>query len=153
MRVINDITESEDWAEICSESEPIVLALKSSMPGRCKILSLFLVSPHVRIFSSANVPPQRKEWKVERNWTIDSILRRHLPQELVDMVLSELDKIEHVLTSDLSSDLLESSLQCRLKRQRNRMRSETFRDFEAPFPSADVVNPLDEPWWYSAFFQ
>ncbi|KAJ5637089.1 hypothetical protein N7490_006968 [Penicillium lividum] len=32
-------------------------------PGHRKILALFLVDPHRRIISSANVPPQRKDWK------------------------------------------------------------------------------------------
>ncbi|KAJ5379364.1 hypothetical protein N7509_012483 [Penicillium cosmopolitanum] len=30
------------------------------LPGSCKILSLFLVDPHVRIISSANVPPSER---------------------------------------------------------------------------------------------
>lgn len=33
-----------------------------SKPGHRKILALFLVDPHVRITSSANVPPQREDW-------------------------------------------------------------------------------------------
>jgi hypothetical protein len=31
-------------------------------PGHRKILALFLVDPHRRIISSANVPPQRGDW-------------------------------------------------------------------------------------------
>lgn len=34
-----------------------------SKPGHRKILALFLVDPHTRIVSSANVPPQRKDWR------------------------------------------------------------------------------------------
>lgn len=33
-----------------------------SKPGHRKILALFLVDPHRRIISSANVPPQRDNW-------------------------------------------------------------------------------------------
>ncbi|OQE20366.1 hypothetical protein PENSTE_c013G08080 [Penicillium steckii] len=33
-----------------------------SKPGHRKILALFLVDPHRRIISSANVPPQRDDW-------------------------------------------------------------------------------------------
>ncbi|KAJ5119067.1 hypothetical protein N7448_010775 [Penicillium atrosanguineum] len=34
-----------------------------SKPGHRKILALFLVDPHTRIISSANVPPQRADWR------------------------------------------------------------------------------------------
>ncbi|KAL3471427.1 hypothetical protein BJX99DRAFT_237408 [Aspergillus californicus] len=36
----------------------------SSKPGHRKILALFLVDPHRRIISSANVPPQREDWRL-----------------------------------------------------------------------------------------
>lgn len=31
--------------------------------GRCKILNLLLVDPNIRIISTANVPPQRIDWR------------------------------------------------------------------------------------------
>lgn len=34
-----------------------------SRPGHRKILALFLVDPHTRIISSANVPPQQEDWR------------------------------------------------------------------------------------------
>lgn len=36
----------------------------SSKSGYRKILALFLVDPHRRIISSANVPPQREDWRL-----------------------------------------------------------------------------------------
>lgn len=66
----------------------------STKPGSCKILSLFLVDPHLRVISTAKVPPQRKDWWVEREWLINFILCCLLPQELVNMVFKELDRIE-----------------------------------------------------------
>lgn len=36
-----------------------------SKPGHRKILALFLVDPHIRITSSANVPPQCEDWRPE----------------------------------------------------------------------------------------
>jgi hypothetical protein len=36
-----------------------------SKPGHRKILALFLVDPHVRITSSAIVPPQYEDWRPE----------------------------------------------------------------------------------------
>lgn len=40
---------------------PFTLA-DPAKPGHRKILALFLVDPHRRIISSANVPPQRDDW-------------------------------------------------------------------------------------------
>jgi hypothetical protein len=36
-----------------------------SQPGHRKILAMFLVDPHHRIISTANVPPQRQDWRLE----------------------------------------------------------------------------------------
>jgi hypothetical protein len=36
--------------------------LDETKPGHRKILALFLVDPHIKIISSANVPCQQKEW-------------------------------------------------------------------------------------------
>jgi hypothetical protein len=57
-----------------------------SEPGRCKILTLSLVDPHMRILSTANVPPQQMEWWTPRQRLINVFLQSKLPQELVDMV-------------------------------------------------------------------
>ncbi|KAL4807886.1 hypothetical protein BDV18DRAFT_136334 [Aspergillus unguis] len=43
---------------------PFSLADRSK-PGHRKILALFLVDPHHRIISTANVPPQREDWYKE----------------------------------------------------------------------------------------
>ena len=43
-----------------------------SRPGHRKMLALFLIDPHRRIISSANVPPQQEDWKeVQGNSTKD----------------------------------------------------------------------------------
>lgn len=65
-----------------------------SKPGHRKILALFLIDPHRRIISSANVPPQREDWADERENAVDQVLSR-LPMELQDFVKSDL---EHALT-------------------------------------------------------
>ncbi|RYP52187.1 hypothetical protein DL768_002629 [Monosporascus sp. mg162] len=44
-----------------------------SRPGHRKILAMFLVDPHVRVTSTANVPPQRRDWWAEE-------LRRSVPR-------------------------------------------------------------------------
>ncbi|GAB1205593.1 hypothetical protein APSETT445_004271 [Aspergillus pseudonomiae] len=61
-----------------------------SRPGHRKILALLLVDPHLRIISSLNVPPQREDWAMEREMTIQQALRS-LPQELKDMIYAYLD--------------------------------------------------------------
>lgn len=54
-----------------------------SRPGHRKILALFLVDPHQRIISTANVPPQRNDW-----WAEEIVNGRigDLPTELTEMI-------------------------------------------------------------------
>ncbi|KAJ5787524.1 hypothetical protein N7457_002514 [Penicillium paradoxum] len=69
---------------------PFSLADRSK-PGHRKILALFLVDPHMRIISSAHVPPQQKDWGIEREQLIGGLLSRNLPVELQEMVRDGLD--------------------------------------------------------------
>lgn len=57
-------------------------------PGHRKILALFLVDPHIRIISSANVPTQQKDWwaKEIRSLGIFSQLPAEIFQEVIDHV-------------------------------------------------------------------
>ncbi|OJD28634.1 uncharacterized protein BKCO1_1320004 [Diplodia corticola] len=60
-----------------------------SRPGHRKILALFLVDPHQRIISTANVPPQRKDW-----WS-EEILKEgvgKLPTELTELIVSSAEE-------------------------------------------------------------
>lgn len=59
-----------------------------SRPGHRKILALFLVDPHQRIISTANVPPQRNDW-----WAEEIAKRRvgELPAELTEMITMHVD--------------------------------------------------------------
>jgi hypothetical protein len=52
--------------------------------GHRKILALFLVDPNIRIISTANIPPQQREW-----WSKE--FRMDLPQELRDRVVNMVD--------------------------------------------------------------
>jgi hypothetical protein len=62
-----------------------------SKPGHRKILALFLVDPHFRVISTANIPPQRADrWKSQLRLKEDSLARR-LPLELLDMVMDNMD--------------------------------------------------------------
>ncbi|OQD81853.1 hypothetical protein PENANT_c025G01356 [Penicillium antarcticum] len=70
---------------------PFSLADRSK-PGHRKIIALFLVDPHIRIISSANVPPQREDWGFERERTVDGLLSSKLPVELQYMVRKDLPK-------------------------------------------------------------
>jgi hypothetical protein len=45
-----------------------------------------LVDPHIRVISSANVPPQREDWGLERAKAVDRVLSSNLPVELQKMV-------------------------------------------------------------------
>jgi hypothetical protein len=61
-------------------------------PGHRKILAMFLVDPHIPILSTANVPPQRKDWWSE--WS-DEMLKipvlAKLPHEIFQMIVGYLD--------------------------------------------------------------
>ncbi|OQD70907.1 hypothetical protein PENPOL_c001G07677 [Penicillium polonicum] len=63
-----------------------------SKPGHRKILALFLVDPHRRVISSANVPPQREDWGGERQQAVNQVLSR-LPLELQYIVQSYMDPL------------------------------------------------------------
>lgn len=55
--------------------------------GHRKILAMFLVDPYIRILSTANVPPQRKDWWTEEVRKVP--LLRSLPLELFNMIIDE----------------------------------------------------------------
>lgn len=55
-------------------------------PGHRKIVALFLIDPHRRIISSANVPPQQQDWGKERQKLVKDLLSQNLPPELQNMV-------------------------------------------------------------------
>ncbi|KAJ5375552.1 Protein of unknown function DUF4246 [Penicillium concentricum] len=63
-----------------------------SKPGHRKILALFLVDPHRRIISSANVPPQREDWAHERQSAVNQALA-DLPLELQNIVQGDLEPL------------------------------------------------------------
>ncbi|KAF9891939.1 hypothetical protein FE257_002902 [Aspergillus nanangensis] len=64
---------------------PFGLANRSK-PGHRKILALFLVDPHQRHISTANVPPQQEAWAREKRELVENLLMTRLPVEIQDMV-------------------------------------------------------------------
>jgi len=58
-------------------------------PGHRKILALFLVDPHIRIISTANVPPQQRHWWAEEVSKTGALAS--LSAELREHVISEVD--------------------------------------------------------------
>ena len=68
--------------------EPFGL-VDTTRPGHRKILALFVVDPNLRIPSSANVPPQQKEWWSEL--AVESSRLKNLPTELADHVIDAVD--------------------------------------------------------------
>ncbi|KAK6495017.1 hypothetical protein TWF481_003045 [Arthrobotrys musiformis] len=61
-------------------------------PGHRKILVVFLVDPHTRVVSTANVPPQRKDWWEELLNEDSGKRLNRLPQELRDMIVDSVDE-------------------------------------------------------------
>ncbi|KAI9932099.1 hypothetical protein ASPWEDRAFT_171776 [Aspergillus wentii DTO 134E9] len=74
-----------------------------SKPGHRKILALFLVDPHIRITSTANIPPQRADWFEEKVNIRRDLLEKRLPPELQNMVLENLDNFP--ITMDEAKEL------------------------------------------------
>jgi hypothetical protein len=71
--------------------QPFRLA-DSTKPGYRKILALFLVDPYIRILSTANVPPQQRDWWAEGVRKQEKGTRlEELPLELKDAVVDEID--------------------------------------------------------------
>ncbi|KAI7486766.1 hypothetical protein KC357_g2680 [Hortaea werneckii] len=69
--------------------EPFRLA-DPARPGHRKIVALFLVDPYVRIPSTINVPPQRKDWWQESALASESRFG-DLPPELVENVVRNVE--------------------------------------------------------------
>ena len=55
-------------------------------PGHRKILALFLVDPHIRVISTANVPPQQQEWWAEQTYTASEKMQA-LPTEVFQNIV------------------------------------------------------------------
>jgi hypothetical protein len=68
--------------------EPFSLA-DATRPGHRKILALFLVDPYLRILSTANIPPQQKEWWAESVQA--SSIKAGLPMEVADNIVDKVD--------------------------------------------------------------
>jgi Protein of unknown function (DUF4246) len=68
---------------------PFALADRSQ-PGHRKILALFLIDPHMRVISSANVPPQQEKWATVYQETIHKVLSERLPSELQRLVAEDI---------------------------------------------------------------
>jgi hypothetical protein len=64
--------------------------LDKSNPGHRKILALFLVDPHIRIISSANVPCQQRDWWAQK--FMGHGLFRQLPAEIRAEIMSHVDE-------------------------------------------------------------
>lgn len=60
--------------------------LNSTQPGHRKILALFLVDPHIRVISSANVPCQQREWYEQE--ILGQRQFQTLPAEMQNRVIS-----------------------------------------------------------------
>ncbi|KAK1223167.1 hypothetical protein PQX77_013960 [Marasmius sp. AFHP31] len=71
--------------------QPFELA-DPSKPGYRKILALFLVDPYIRTLSTANVPPQQRDWWAEVVRQDRSTRLGKLPAELMDHVVKMTDE-------------------------------------------------------------
>lgn len=64
----------------------------ATRPGHRKILALFLVDPAIPVISTANVPPQQKDWWVDATKLASpSISKSKLPPELWNLVVDNVE--------------------------------------------------------------
>ena len=59
-------------------------------PGYRKILAMFLVDPHIRVISTANVPPQRRDWWAELVRRVPRFAR--LPTEIFNQIIEQVEE-------------------------------------------------------------
>jgi len=85
---------------------PFSLADKTK-PGHRKILALFLVDPHIRIISTANVPCQRKDWWAQE-FRAQGLFRK-LPDELMKEIVDNVEDFPLGMdeAKELRTELLE----------------------------------------------
>ncbi|KAL2068784.1 hypothetical protein VTL71DRAFT_15122 [Oculimacula yallundae] len=81
-------------------------------PGHRKILALFLVDPGIRIISTANVPPQQKEWwseEVDKQVTGSGKPWQKLSAEMKDKIFKDVDEfpISMEVAKELRLQLME----------------------------------------------
>ncbi|KAJ5086395.1 hypothetical protein NUU61_007702 [Penicillium alfredii] len=88
-RVLNSPGRLTVYPNIFENQHSGFLLADRSRPGHCKTLVFSLVDPHIRIISSANVPPQRKDWWEEREQLVVQLLYGRLPVELADMISAQ----------------------------------------------------------------
>ncbi|KAJ5175857.1 uncharacterized protein N7482_001734 [Penicillium canariense] len=93
-------------------------------PGHRKILALFLIDPHRRIISSANVPPQQEEWGRKRRELVDNLLSQNLPPELQNMVKQDLPSVS-ISMDEAKSHRLELMEERSVKAEANNSAFET----------------------------
>ena len=62
----------------------------SSKPGHRKILAMYLIDPNRRILSTANVPPQRKDWWAPEVRKVPRFAK--LPGEIFDQIIDGVDE-------------------------------------------------------------
>jgi hypothetical protein len=104
--------------------EPFQL-LDKSKPGHRKILALFLVDPHIKIISSANVPCQQREWWAQE--ILGHGLYHKLPAEIQNEIIHHVDDFPIGLeeAKELRLELMEER-KAFVKRHDGQFTSETF---------------------------
>lgn len=117
-----------------------------SKPGYRKMVTLHLVDPHLRIISTAHVPPQQKDWGAEKRALVDHLLTTRLPPELKLLIEKELD-LDEPMTLDEAKKYRLDMIEER-KKQAKRIQTAAFErgEFElreAVRPGTDVsTDPL-----------
>ncbi|MCJ1445848.1 MAG: hypothetical protein MMC23_006353 [Stictis urceolatum] len=73
-------------------------------PGHRKIVALFLVDPHIRVISTANIPPQQRDWWYELVSRDAQNPISHLPAELRKNVQDTMDNDAFPISLDKAKE-------------------------------------------------
>jgi len=103
--------------------------LDKTKHGHGKILALFLVDPHIRIMSSANIPCQQREWWAQE--ILGHGLFRRLPAEMQNEIIGNITgfPISIKEAKKLRLELMEER-KVFAKRQDDQFNSQTFPFYE-----------------------
>ncbi|KAG7091943.1 hypothetical protein E1B28_008334 [Marasmius oreades] len=79
-------------------------------PGHRKILAMFLVDPYIRVLSTANVPPQQRDWWAEAI-SQDFTRLGKLPAELMETVMDRVDNREWPISIEEAKEVRKDLMQ------------------------------------------
>lgn len=92
------------WPNTIQSRVPEFELADKTRPGRLTFLYFFLVDPTLRIRSTATVPPQCFEWKVD---AMTRLLNRNMPRDVIPRIISLLGGMTYADACERRNELIE----------------------------------------------